>query len=60
MVREDKAIVDREMGFLKASQIFSLRKATFQDYAKSRGKKAKAIVTLRLGRRSVLPVQTGN
>jgi hypothetical protein len=60
MVKEDKAIGDEEMGFLKASKIFSAPKATLKYYVNSRDKKAEALVTIRMGRNSVLPVQIGN
>jgi hypothetical protein len=48
------------MGFLKASKIFSVPKTTLKDYVNNRDKKAEALMTIRMGRKSVFPVQIGN
>jgi hypothetical protein len=46
------------MGVLEASKIFDVRRATLKGYVNSRGKKAEALVAMRMGRKPVLAVRT--
>jgi hypothetical protein len=55
-----KAVRDKEMGLLKASKIFDVPTAAPKYYAKSRCKEAEDVVTARMGRKPVLPVQIEN
>jgi hypothetical protein len=48
------------MGVLKASIMFSVPTATLRDYVNSIGKDADAVVIVRMGRKSVLPIQIRN
>jgi hypothetical protein len=55
MVRAVKAVRDKEMGLLKASKMFNVPRATLKDYVNSRGKEVEHLVTMRMGRKPVLP-----
>jgi hypothetical protein len=57
MVRAVKAVRGKEMGLLKASKMFSVPRATLEDYVNNRGKDAGALVTVRMGRKPALPAQ---
>jgi hypothetical protein len=60
MVRAVKAVRDKEMGLLKASKMFNVPRETLKDYVKSRGKEVEHLVTMRMGRKPVLPAQIEN
>jgi hypothetical protein len=60
MVRAVKAVRDKEMGLLKASKMFNVPRATLKDCVNSRGKEVEHLVTMRMGRKPVLPAQIEN
>jgi hypothetical protein len=60
MVRAVKAVRDKEMGLLKASKMFTVPKASLKDYVNSRGEEVEHLVTMKMGRKPVLPAQIEN
>jgi hypothetical protein len=58
MVRAVKTVRDKDL--LKASKICNVPRATLKDCANRRGKEAKDLVTMRMGRKPALPVQIEN
>jgi hypothetical protein len=45
------------MGLLKASKMINVPRATLKDYVNSTGKEVEHLVTMRMGRKPVLPAQ---
>jgi hypothetical protein len=60
MVRAVKAVRDEEMDIFNASKTFNVSRATLKDYVNRRGKEAEDLVTMRMGKKLVLPVQIEN
>jgi hypothetical protein len=60
MVKTVVATRGKKMPLLRASKMFGVPRATLKDYVNNRGKDAEALVTMRMGRKPVLPTQIEN